>query len=82
MQVPTTFDSATQSFPVLRPITLSEEVTYANFPNETPVTTVFGNLADGNEGKTLPEASLGSGNATQVFQNFKIPKAPLQSTTL
>jgi len=76
-QVPATFDGATESFPVLRPITLSEEVTYADFPNETPVTTVFGNLADGDEGKTLPEVSLGSGDATQVFQNFKIPKAPL-----
>ena len=76
-QVPATFDGATESLPVLRPIMLSEEVTYADFPNETPVTTVFGNLADGDEGKTLSEASLGSGNATQVFQNFKIPKAPL-----
>jgi len=76
-KVPATFDSATESFPVLRPITLSEEVTYADFPNENPVTTVFGNLADADEGKTLPEAVLGSGNATQVFQNFKIPKAPL-----
>lgn len=58
-------------------LTLSEDVTYARFPNENPVVPVFGNLVKADEGKTLPEAVLGSGNATLVFQNFKVPKAPL-----
>jgi hypothetical protein len=58
-------------------LTLSEDVTYARFPNENPAVPVFGNLAKADEGKTLPEAVLGSGNATLVFQNFKVPKAPL-----
>jgi len=76
-QVPSVFDPATEKFAQLHSVKLSEQVTYADFPNEAPVTIVFGNLADADEGKTLPEAVLGSGNATQVFQNFKIPKAPL-----
>jgi predicted phage baseplate assembly protein len=38
---------------------------------------VYGNLADADEGKTMPEVPLGSGDATQVFQNFKVPKPPL-----
>jgi hypothetical protein len=58
-------------------LTLSEDVPYGSFPNENPVVPVFGNLANADEGKTLPEAALGSGNATLVFQNFKVPKAPL-----
>lgn len=72
-----TFDPATDMFPKLHGITLSGDVTYADFPNEKPVTSVFGNLADADEGKTLPEAAIGSGDATLIFQNFKIPKAPL-----
>jgi hypothetical protein len=58
-------------------LTLSEDVPYGSFPNENPFVPVFGNLANADEGKTLPEAALGSGNATLVFQNFKVPKAPL-----
>ena len=76
-QVPTLFPANTYDFPILRKITLSDEVDYADFPNEKPITTVFGNLVDADEGKTLPEAMLGSGDATKVFQNFKIPKPPL-----
>jgi len=76
-QVPSLFLMSTYDFPILRGITVSEDVTYADFPNENPFTTVFGNLVDANEGKTLPEAVLGSGDALKVFQNFKLPKAPL-----
>lgn len=76
-QVPSLFPMNTYNIPILRRITVSEQIPYADFPNEDPVTTVYGNLVDADEGKTLPEAALGSGNATQVFQNFKIPKAPL-----
>lgn len=67
----------TESIPQLYPITLSESVEYSDFPNEKPLVTVFGNLVDANEGKTLPETPIGSGDATKVFQNFKLPKAPL-----
>ncbi len=65
-------------FPQLYRITLSENVAYTDFPNEgDPVFTVFGNLVEADEGKTIPEAVLGSGDATSVFQNFKLPKAPV-----
>lgn len=70
-------DQKKKDFPRLHSITLSEEVVYADFPNEEPTTTVFGNLVDADQGKTLPEAVLGSGDANTAFQNFKLPKAPL-----
>jgi predicted phage baseplate assembly protein len=69
--------AGTASLPQLHRITLSANVDYADFPNVTPVATVFGNLADADEGMTLPEAAIGSGDATRAFQNFKLPKAPL-----
>ena len=76
-QVLPTFDPATDMFPKLHGVTLSGDVTYADFPNENPVTTVFGNLADADEGKTQAEVALGNGDATLVFQNFKVPKPPV-----
>jgi hypothetical protein len=69
--------SGAESIPQLHEITLSDKIPYADFPNRNPIVTVFGNLVDADEGKTLPEAVLGSGDATQVFQNFILPKAPL-----
>ena len=72
-----TVNQVTAKSSQLYEVTLSEDVTYARFPNENPVVPVFGNLANADEGKTLPEAALGDGNATLVFQNFKVPKAPL-----
>jgi predicted phage baseplate assembly protein len=75
--VPPSADATLDEFSILRSVTLSEEVIYADFPNEIPVTTVFGNVVDADEGKTLPEVPIGSGNATLIFQNFKIPKPPL-----
>ena len=75
--VPAAFDSATELYPQLHAITLSEDVAYSDFTNENPPVTVFGNLANANEGKTLPETPIGSGDATLSFQNFKLPKAPL-----
>jgi len=75
--VPAVFDAATADSAQLHSITLSDTLTYADFPNDAPTVTVYGNLADADEGKTQPEAVLGSGDATQVFQNFKIPKPPL-----
>lgn len=63
--------------PQLYPITMSESVTYADFPNENPANPVYGNLVEADEGKTLPETVLGSGDNTQIFQTFKLPKSPL-----
>jgi len=77
VNVPTFFDTSTYTYPQLYPIDLSANVAYADFPNDAPNVTVYGNLADADEGKTLPEVPIGSGDATQVFQNFKIPKPPL-----
>lgn len=66
-----------EGFNQLYPVTLSDKVSYWDFPNENPFVTVYGNLVDADEGKTLPEEVLGSGDSTLVFQNFKLPKAPL-----
>lgn len=77
VNVPSTFDANTYEYPQLYPIDLSADVTYADFPNDDPTISVYGNLADADEGKTMPEVPIGSGDATQRFQNFKVPKAPL-----
>lgn len=76
-RVPEAFDLETYDYPQLHSVDLSDKVLYADFPNEEPSVEVYGNLADADEGKTMPEVPIGSGDATQVFQNFKIPKAPL-----
>lgn len=60
-----------------RTVTLDIEVDYADFPNETPTVPVYGNLADAVQGKIEREATLGNGDAREVFQTFKLPKAPL-----
>lgn len=77
LSIPAAFNAATAAYPVLHPIALSAPVVYAGFPNLNPITTVFGNLADATEGKTLAEIPIGSGDASQMFQTFKLPKAPL-----
>ncbi len=77
MSVPTLFELATIAFPKLYPITVSEPVEYADFPNENPFITVYGNLADADQGKTHPEVVIGSGDNTKSFQTFKLPKSPL-----
>ncbi len=62
----------------LQLITLSQSVSYANFPADgAPLVTAYGNLVAATEGKSQPEAALGNGDTTQVFQTFKVPKAPL-----
>lgn len=76
-QVPVFFVLDTADFPLLRQIGLSGEVSLKDFPNQNPFVTIFGNLVDADEGKTLPELPIGSGDAKQIFQNFKLPKAPL-----
>ncbi len=67
----------TEAIRQLHEVTLAENVSYAAFANERASVTVFGNVVDANEGKTLPEEAIGSGDALKVFQNFKLPKAPL-----
>ncbi len=69
--------AGTEAIPQLHPVTLSADIAYADFPNEKPLVSVFGNLVDADEGKTLQETPIGSGNANLIFQNFKLPKAPL-----
>jgi hypothetical protein len=48
-----------------------------DFDEDAPTITVFGNLADATQGKAEREAVLGNGDATQAFQTFTLPKAPL-----
>jgi hypothetical protein len=69
--------SAPATRPLLRRITLDRNIGYADFPNEKPVVTVYGNLVVATEGKTEAPAALGNGDNRQVFQTFKLPKAPL-----
>lgn len=76
-EVPSMFLLETAGFKQLRRIRLSESVDYGDFPNLGPFADVFGNLVDANEGKRMPEVVIGSGDAMQIFQNFKLPKAPL-----
>jgi len=51
--------------------------TRADFDENTPTVTVFGNLADASQGKSEREAVLGNGDNRQRFQTFPLPKAPL-----
>ena len=62
---------------LLRLVTLDRNVTYADFPNEKPLVTVYGNLVSATEGKSESAAALGNGDSRLVFQTFKLPKAPL-----
>ncbi|NRF71734.1 hypothetical protein HLB44_32575 [Aquincola sp. S2] len=75
--VDTTSATGTEALRQLHEITLPANVSYADFSNTKPRVTVFGNVVDANEGRTLPEVVLGSGDASAVFQNFRLPKAPL-----
>ncbi|MCP4401357.1 MAG: hypothetical protein GY801_29165, partial [bacterium] len=52
-------------------------VDYADFSNENPSVSVYGNVVEANQGKTEREAVLGNGDSRQKFQTFKLPKAPL-----
>lgn len=58
-------------------VTLDRDVAYADFPNEEDRTTVYGNVAEADQGRSEREAVLGSGDRRQAFQTFKLPKAPL-----
>ena len=56
---------------------LPESFTADHFQLDYPQTTVFGNIADVNQGKTQPEAVLGNGDSRRDFLTFKLPKTPL-----
>jgi hypothetical protein len=62
---------------LLRPLILDSAVEYKNFPLEDSQTVVYGNLVKAKQGKSERETVLGDGDSRQVFQTFKLPKAPL-----
>ena len=63
--------------PLLHSITLDRAVSYADYPNEKPTVTVYGNLVDATEGKSEPVAPVGNGDNRLIFQTFKLPKTPM-----
>lgn len=46
----------------------------ADFDETKPVANVFGNVVEATQGRTEPETPLGNGDASAVFQTFKLPK--------
>jgi hypothetical protein len=58
-------------------IVLTHEIDYDLFPNDASISKVYGNLVEANQGKIEQDEILGSGDARQKFQTFKIPKSPL-----
>ncbi|MBU1564815.1 MAG: hypothetical protein KJ630_04205 [Proteobacteria bacterium] len=79
-----TFPTNKQNIPKMWPVTLapvdgdlSDTFTLEDFGEENPTTTVYGNLVEATQGKTEREAAVGSGDNREVFQTFKLPKAPL-----
>ena len=64
-----------------RPISLAPplqaDFSLADFPLDGPTVSVYGNLVEATQGKTESSTVLGSGDARQPFQQFKLPKAPL-----
>jgi hypothetical protein len=67
----------------LHRVTLAADVAYDAFPQEPDAgsTAVLGNLVDAEQGKSEPEAVLGSGDSRSAFQTFKLPAAPLTYLT-
>ena len=65
----------------LRSLTIKpplQKLALEDFPLDKPSTVkVYGNLVEVNQGKTEPQAVLGNGDSRQIFQTFKLPKAPL-----
>jgi hypothetical protein len=42
-----------------------------------PKVTVYGNVVDATQGKTIAQTPLGDGDVRQIFQTFALPKTPL-----
>jgi hypothetical protein len=73
-------DTAVPEYARMRQVTLDKKpkgFQRSDFDEIQPTVDVFGNLSDATQGKRESEVSLGNGDARQVFQTFKIPKAPL-----
>lgn len=51
--------------------------TKADFKEDAPTVTVFGNLVDASQGKAERDAVLGNGDHRQMWQTFPLPKSPL-----
>jgi len=79
IEVELSSSSSSSSYPSLHKVTVDREMgsNYADFPNENPVVSVYGNLVDTTQGKTERDATLGNGDSRQKFQTFKLPKSPL-----
>jgi hypothetical protein len=58
-------------------VVLNSPVNYADHEYDAPSVTVYGNVADASQGKTLAEVAIGSGDERQSFQTFRVPKTPL-----
>ena len=58
-------------------VKLTTEVALDDFGHAEPLYSVYGNIVAATQGKTMAEVALGNGDARQIFQTFKIPKAPL-----
>src|SRR6266850_2804333 len=66
--------------PWMWPVTLNQKpdkLQRADFDEAKPTVTVYGNLAEATQGKAERDAVLGNGDSRQIFQTFKLPKAPL-----
>jgi len=68
--------------PWMWPVKLGTKPTSASFllgafDEEKPLVTVYGNLVNADQGKTEKETVLGNGDNREIFQSFKLPKAPL-----
>jgi hypothetical protein len=53
------------------------EFTLADFPLSNSGIVVFGNVVHMTQGKTQPMATLGNGDARQIYQSFQLPKPQL-----
>ena len=51
-----------------------EPFTQADFDEEAPKVTVYGNLAEASQGKAVSMVTLGNGDARASFQTFPLPK--------
>jgi hypothetical protein len=58
-------------------VVLNVEVDYADFGYDQARRTVYANIVDASQGKTLDAAAIGSGDARAIFQSFALPKPPL-----
>jgi predicted phage baseplate assembly protein len=70
-------DASSAERNLFRRLTLDQSLSYADFPIDTPIVTVYGNLVPATQGKTQKEVVLGSGDKRQRFQTFPLPAAPL-----